>query len=314
MSFNLGDQIIMDCARKGLEPIIKDAFVVNLPTHSPLYHWYEFSLRKYDSFHESLDSIDYKFVCGTNLLSKNMKIRKPTWNIRIGDLKYLKDFILVGVGTDDLQRIENRYTEKLWLKALSKEYVHSTRDDKTKVLLNSLGLKAINTGCVTLWQFTNDLCNAIPEGKSDEAIFTITDYKPDSELDSKMIKILLDKYNKVYCWLQGVLDERYLSQIGVKQEVEYINPSLQAFDAFLETHECDYIGTRLHAGIRAMQKRRRSIIIGVDNRAKDIRENYGINYIGRTDIDKLDKMIDSSFKTELSVNQDKIKDFLEQFI
>ena len=45
LSFNLGDQIIMESARHGLQSITQNAFVVNMPTHSPLFHRYEFSLR-----------------------------------------------------------------------------------------------------------------------------------------------------------------------------------------------------------------------------------------------------------------------------
>lgn len=45
MSFNLGDQIIMESCRRELSDILQNAFVVNLPTHSPLFHVYEFGIR-----------------------------------------------------------------------------------------------------------------------------------------------------------------------------------------------------------------------------------------------------------------------------
>ena len=76
MSFNLGDKIIMESARNGLKEILDGAFVIDMPTHSPLFHTHEFSLRRIDSFQESLNSIDLKFVCGTNLLAKDMKIEE----------------------------------------------------------------------------------------------------------------------------------------------------------------------------------------------------------------------------------------------
>ena len=38
-------------------------------------------------------------------------------------------------------------------------------------------------------------------------------------------------------------------------------------DALIQDTECDYIGTRLHGGIRALQHGRRSLILSVDNRA-----------------------------------------------
>ena len=52
-----------------------------------------------------------------------------------------------------------------------------------------------------------------------------------------------------------------------------MSPTLEAFDNLLESEiDLDYIGTRLHAGIRAIQKKRRSIIIGVDNRALEMQK------------------------------------------
>ena len=37
-----------------------------------------------------------------------------------------------------------------------------------------LGLKAINTGCVTMWMLTPEFCKSIPKKKADAAIITLT--------------------------------------------------------------------------------------------------------------------------------------------
>lgn len=317
MSFNLGDQIIMESARKGLKSVIKDDFVVNMPTHSPLFHRYEFSIRKNDSFKNSLNQIDYKFVCGTNLLEKNMSKRKNSWNMNILDLRYINDFILVGVGTDGLNKVQNRYTKKFYQKALNGDFYHSVRDEKTKKFLESIGIKAINTGCVTLWGFTPEYCNTIPTKKAASVIFTITDYMQDIESDRYMINVLLSNYDSVYCWIQGINDLNYLESLnisGFNEKVQIIAPSLESYSYFLSTNECDYVGTRLHAGIKAMQMRKRAIIIGVDNRAKDINIDYNLNYIDRLEICHLDELINSEFTTKISIHQDRIKKFLGQFI
>ena len=316
LSFNVGDHIIMESARKGLGPILENAFVVNMPTHSPLFHQYEFSLRNIDSFRQALNSIDLKFVCGTNLLEKNMKKRKNSWNLHTSDLKYFNDFVLVGVGTDGLEKVENDYTVKFYQKALSHDYIHSTRDEKTKEFLESLGLKALNTGCVTLWPLTKEHCSQIPIKKADTVVFTITDYKPDIEKDRYLINELLNSYDTVYCWLQGIMDSAYLDSLKIENlnnKVHFITPTLAAYNEFLETHDCDYVGTRLHAGIKAIQKKRRSIIIGVDNRARDIHETYGIPLLERTELEHLTDVIQSDLKTDIRINEDRIKLFLSQF-
>ena len=38
---NIGDDIIMECTRKELAPILSKSFVRNLPTHVSPFHWYQ---------------------------------------------------------------------------------------------------------------------------------------------------------------------------------------------------------------------------------------------------------------------------------
>lgn len=314
MSFNLGDQIIMESARKELKEIIDNSFVINMPTHSPLFHEYEFSIRHKDSFRQSLEEVDLKFVCGTNLLSKNMKKRKNTWNINYREAKYFNDYILVGVGTDDLDSLANKYTQKLYNRALSHKYIHSVRDEKTKQFLNELGFRAVNTGCVTMWSLDEEHCCKIPKKKSETVVFTVTDYKADPIKDKEMITTLLSEYNKVYCWLQGIMDQKYLYELGIgDKKINYITPSLEGYNNFLKSNECDYVGTRLHAGIKAMQCGKRAIIIGVDNRAKDINDTYHLNYLERENINQLKKYINDEIETEITIEKEEIRAFLGQF-
>ena len=316
LSFNIGDQIIMESAKKGLKPILDNSFVVNMPTHSPLFHWYEFSFRQRDSFRKSLDMIDYKFVCGTNLLSKDMFKRKNTWNINILDAKYFNNFILVGVGTDGLPEIKNSYTKKLYKKLLSKEFIHSTRDEKTKNVLEGLGFKVINTGCVTLWGLTEEHCKKIPKTKAESVIFTLTDYKPDKKSDEMLLKILANNYKYIYFWPQGIMDLQYFNTLEkscLGDKLKIITPSLEKYDEYLRNIDCDFVGTRLHAGIKAMQLCKRSIILGVDNRAKDMRDTYNLNYVSRKNYVEIENMINSEFETKINIDKEKIEKFMTQF-
>lgn len=312
-SFNLGDQIIMESSRRALNPITKDAFVVNFPTHSPLFHKYEFSIRRKDDFASSLDSFDYKFVCGTNLIEKDMKKRKNLWNLHVLDSKYINGFILVGVGTDGLPGLQNKYTQKFYDRMLSHDFLHSTRDEKTKIFLENMGFKAINTGCTTLWSLTKEHCNNIPHRKSSEVVFTITDYCRDPESDKKLIKMLCSEYTKVYFWPQGMFDYEYFSSLGIKESLVILQPSLAAYNEFLINNDCDFVGTRLHAGIKAMQAGKRSIILGVDNRAKDMFDTYRLNYVDRNDFFQLKNMIYNELVTDIELNQSRIKKFIGQF-
>ena len=63
-----------------------------------------------------------------------------------------------------------------------------------------------------------------------------------------------------------------------------------------------------------MQNNVRSIILMVDNRARDIQENYNINAIERDELSaKLDSMINSTFTTDIKISQDKINEWKSQF-
>ena len=75
----------------------------------------------------------------------------------------------------------------------------------------------------------------------------------------------------------------------------------------------DFIGTRLHAGIRALQKFRRTIILGIDNRATEKSKDFNLKVLQRDDIDKLNGIINNDFRTEININETNIKKWKDQF-
>lgn len=313
MSCNLGDQIIMDGIKKGMDPVLKSAMIVYMPTHTPLFHGYQ-AVRKKDTLNRYFKSIDLIFACGTNLLRKNMLLRKPLWNIRMSDSRLLKNVVLVGVGTDSRIAIENRYTEKLYHRILSKEYIHSTRDERTKTFLENMGFQAINTGCPSMWSLAENTNIAIPQYKAETVVFTVTDYNTDPEKDTIMVNTLCEEYERVFCWTPGWRDMEYLDSLGLNKRIQIIDPSVEAYDKFLEETRCDYVGTRLHAGIRAMQKKRRTIIIGVDNRARDINNDSNLNYLERDLICGLRNLINTNIETRVNIKSKEIERFVNQFL
>ena len=315
-SFNMGDKIIMESARKALKSIMLNSFIVDMPTKNPLFRMTEFSFKRKDSYQQKLDMFDYKFVCGTNILAKNVRIRKPSWNLRKMDLRHFSGFVLVGVGTDNLHGCQNNYTREFYNRALSHDTVHSVRDNRTKEFLESLGFSAINTGCVTLWGLNNEHCKLIPMTKSNSVIFTLTDYAMNPQKDIIMIRHLLNNYSDVSFWIQGIGDLDYLHGLCSEQELKRINviaPNLGSYMEYLCSNDCDYVGTRLHAGIKAIQEKKRTIVISVDNRTVDMGNDFGIKYIQRDNIENLNAMINSSFATEIRISEERISMFLNQF-
>ena len=90
--------------------------------------------------------------------------------------------------------------------------------------------------------------------------------------------------------------------------------SFEEYDKFLVENDCDFVGTRLHAGIKAMQRYRRAIIIIVDNRARSMKRDYNLNCIERDNIDEqLETYINGDFKTDIHLNTSNIEKWKNQF-
>lgn len=307
---NKGDDIIMSCCRKQLKFLLENNYVLELPTHTPISHWYQ-NFNKFN-IGDHYKDIDYKFICGTNLFNANMFLPTPLWNINIFNCKVAKGVVAVGVGMGSKKLSPNFYTKHLLKKVLSTEYIHSTRDEKTAKFLRKLGFKAINTGCATTWELTNDFCSGICRKKANEVIFTLTDYAKDIEKDKYLLKILLENYEKVYYWIQGIGDLEYLREIYSGNQIILIEPTIESYDQILEK-EIDFIGTRLHAGIRAMQKKCRTIIISVDNRAEDMKEDINLCILSRKQLDSLNNLIYKEIDLQLDIKEKNIEIWRNQF-
>lgn len=310
---NVGDFIINEAINRQLDELLNKNFIVRYSTHTPIQKFFQ-NFRK--NFISSFcQSADLKFLCGTNIFTYNLLHFNPNFNINPMDIKNYKNVISVGCGMTPAARKVNPYTKFIYKRILSKDYIHSTRDEKTKELLTSLGVNAINTGCPTMWSLTPEHCRQITKKKSNKVIFTLTDYKAERISDQKLIDILISNYEQVYFWVQGSDDLEYFNSFKNTDSIEIVNPNLESYRQLLTCGDIDYVGTRLHAGIFAMQHLVRSIIIIVDNRARDIKENYNIPTIEREEIgENLEMMINSDFITDVKINQENIDLWKKQFL
>lgn len=309
---NMGDYIINESINREMKSLLNNNFVVRTSTHVPIGKWYQ-KLKVGGLLKYSYET-DLKFLCGTNLFKKTLIKINTDWALNLTTANYYYNSIAIGCGIENnTKRNFNPYTNFVYKKILSKNYIHSTRDERTKLFLNKLGFKAINTGCPTMWMLNNEHCSKIPIKKSQNVIFTLTDYCKDLENDQKLIDLLVKKYKKVYFWVQGSGDLEYFNSLSNIENIEIVNPNLESFGKILDIGNIDYVGTRLHAGIYAMQHFVRSIILIVDNRAKDIKETYNIVAVNRSNIEKLSELIDSNFETKIHINEDGIKKWKGQF-
>jgi len=303
-SGNLGDQIIMNAVKSVIDEVLPRTQQVQFSSHDAfLYN----ACRLQSHVRKNL-------LCGTNCLSSHMLLR-PGWAITILSAFFIKPVITIGVGWGGYQGKPDAYTRYILNKTLSKEGLLSVRDNYTKVMLESCGFtNVVNTACPTMWALTEEHCSAIPRVQKRKVIYTLTDYARNEELDLETIKILLNRYDDVYIWVQGTKDLEYFSVLLEKHgsllsSILLIPPSLSTYSEFLESNDVDYVGTRLHGGIKALQKKRRTIILAVDNRAEEMRRDFNIPVLKRENIGGLDELIGSAWETSVALPLSKINEF-----
>jgi len=300
---NEGDRIIMDSCLKQLSYLFQIKNLIHIPTH-------RFITEKEE---EQLIGAKGKILCGTNILSGNMK-NYGLWRLKPNVIPY-KNTILLGVGFDSESTTYDEYTKELFNVILSKKYLHSVRDSFSEHKLKEMGVhNVINTGCPTMWELTPEHCAEIPTRKSKKVVCTITDYNRDIEKDIEMINILCKNYKEIYLWIQGKEDLNYIEELKIPKEIIIVEKGVKNFDSLLMNNDIDYIGTRLHAGIRALHLKKRSIIISIDNRAKCISQDTNLITIDRRDISlNLNRLINSNFETKITLPIENIEMWKKQF-
>lgn len=311
-SKNLGDEIIMDAVNLELGEMFPDTLKIRFPTHH--------------SMSEAAKKVawgnELGFVGGTNLLRNywRNRARKNQWSLSLLDSYRMTPAILMGVGWNVYADQPELKAKLFYKKALSQKWQHSVRDSYTVEKLKQCGIDNVfNTGCPTLWRLSPDILSKIPTTPSSKVVFTLTDYRQDPELDLAMIKQLIVGYDEICFWPQGSADLEYFSELcrirpALKDKIMCLHMSLQSFDDYIKNNHVDYIGTRLHAGVRALQNSRRSTIISVDNRAEEMGKDFNLPVIQRKDVISLLDHANSINCKNIELPHTEIKQWKEQFL
>ena len=257
---------------------------------------------------------DVVLLLGTNGLSAKYQRRGHfVWHIGRADIRALEGkVVLFGVGASkDFDVVQPRQ-ERLLKRLLSTKYVHSVRDETGRQLLESIGMKAVNTSCPTLWRYRSSDPD-VPQIAAPAACFTLTQHKA-SPHDLPFIEALRRVYGKLYFWPQQPRDLPYLESLTATDDIEIVPPNLHAYDRLLAETEVDVVGTRLHGGIRGMMHGRRILVTQIDNRARDIGLETGLPTCAR-DVtgDALVAQLRSEFAARLTLPVAEIDRFLGQF-
>lgn len=301
-SENVGDEIIYDAVRSEISRLFGDPLVIRVSTH-------EYMSSK---ARRLLDKAEHVFVGGSNLLKSKMEWNIQ-WKLNPRDLISPRGAILLGCGWRHDEGAPTPYTRLLYRRVLSPTALHSLRDSSAQAQLQRAGFtSALNTACVTMWRLTPEHCAAIPQSKADEVVLTLTEYHADRENDRRMVELAFRHYERVSLFVQQPEDYAYARSLTENSFAEVV-ASLGTYDRLLE-RSIDYIGTRLHGGMRAIQKGKRALIVVVDNRARDIGADTGIPIIRRQDIGtQLEAWINTPSPTRITLPDAAIAAWRGQF-
>lgn len=300
---NLGNAIIMESVDSFVEDAFSHDFLVRIP--------YLDTLGK--KALQYLGKSDYSLLGGTNALSADMARYSQLGITQENCSKLGNGITLIGVGWWQYQSEISPETANILQNALASTGAHSVRDEYTKKKLASIGiLNVVNTGCPSLWNLHEKHCQSIPENKAKSVLATLTNYNQTPEQDQDLLRLLAKCYETVYFWVQGPEDHEYVNSLDA--EVEILPPRLESLDALLQSSiDLDYVGTRLHAGIRALQHKRRSMILGIDNRALEMGRDFHLPVLPRDSLDELEEKIHTPSPCSIRIPHESIEKWKSQF-
>lgn len=304
-STNLGDHIIMEAVRRELADVLSDQLVFTVVSHE----WMGAESRRL------IRRSDWVISGGTNLLSSRMWFR-PIWKLTPVDALSDLNVVLMGAGWYQYQHAPDPYSRWLLRRVLSRRCLHSVRESYALKRLASIGItNAVNTGCPSIWELTPEHCARLPRQKAAESVLTAVNSYPrlkDPAADRRLLELLRRHYRTIHLWIQTDTDYEYARSLD--GNLRFINPSVAALDAVLAREpDLDYVGNRLHAGIRALQKGHRAIIVEIDNRAREMGRDFGIPTVQRTDFDRLEHMIQGPLEISVRPPQNDIALWKRQF-
>lgn len=290
-SANAGDIIISDAVELELRDL-GISTLLRLPTR-----------RSWSSSERKAASSCTLFVVGgTNLLSSH-PLRYRQWSFGLRDSVHLHHrSVLMGAGWWQYQSLPDRSAKALLSWTLHPSALHSVRDSYTRNQLTHLDVQVVNTTCPTLWRVPRRGQSA--NHFTQTVVATVTDYLRAPGLDRAMLQGLRARAARLLIWPQGSDDSAYVSELGFGQHL--IEPGLDAYHEALASSGAEYVGTRLHAGIRALQLGTAAVVIAVDNRATELGADTGLWVIERRQMASLDQQLDQFQDWNLAIPDQEI--------
>jgi polysaccharide pyruvyl transferase WcaK-like protein len=302
---NLGDVIIQQAVRREIAAIWPTVQRNDLPVHR----------LPANSDIEQARRARWLLVGGSNIVG-SYGYRLKGWHITLKQAYRLRErAVLFGCGWGWYQQKPLFPARVLLRLLLSRTAVHSVRDEYTANHLRTLGYaNVLNTACPTMWPIGHGI--ASQGARTNAVITTLTDYRADPAADIAALSLLVKRYSRVVMWLQGEGDSSYLASLSheIVNKLEIVEHDYAAYESLLtDGNRYDYVGTRLHGGIRALVAGHRALIIAVDNRSIEIARDTGLPIANRGDLQAIRSWIENSADVSIHLPTCNIADWRAQF-
>jgi polysaccharide pyruvyl transferase WcaK-like protein len=312
-SDNLGDLIIYDSIKLILEGLFPGKEVCRISTHV--------SFKKQEK--EIINKAQYTFVGGTNILTSDIRhfprltpVKKKGFYLFPG----FKNVILCGAGWAGYQQKTDWATRLYYKNILRRDILHSVRDNYSVIQLNEAGHNnVIHTSCPTTWSI-----NASFENKFDHSygkiLLMLTNYDKKEIEDNKLLEMILSTgAGEIYFFPQSSLDATYISTLPAfqknKSKFRLLNHELREFYSLISSEKLNYIGNRLHGGIKCLAYDQPAMILSIDNRASEMGKSINLNVAERDNFDLLQRWISNVYvPPPIILPVDNIEQWKNQFI
>ncbi len=301
-SANLGDLIIEEAVETELREIFPERRIEKVATH-----------RRFGPVQRrKAREAGLIIIGGSNLLSSYMD-GYFQWDLTMVNAISARGSVLMGAGWWRDQGVANRYTKILLNLVLSRKYHHSVRDSQAQAHLEEIRIpKVLNTACPTMWKLAEMDLAGLRTAPARKVLCMLTDYDAEPELDRRFLGLLKECYETVYLWPQGLGDEIYARELGFDGVL--LDRKLEALDRTLaEESDLDYVGTRLHGGVRCLKAGKRCLTLEVDNRAREIGKDTGLPTVAREDLEAVRRWTKGSEPMRLRLPEENIRAWKEQF-
>jgi len=285
-SFNLGDSIIGRHCQVIIRSLFPQHDLVKIPLHVPLS---SADLRR-------IRQADFAFVGGSNVLKsrrgKDPRLTvKPRWRALFPPRLEL---ILLGMGWATADAFVSPAQRLYYRSILSHTLRHSLRDASALANLQRIGFEsALHTGCPTLWELKESSLNLKFDAARPDAVLTLAGHHPQRERDEALVRAVLEHTpGKIFFFAQHEEDAHCLRSLDAfkrnSAHFELLPPSIDAYLELLKSAgRLNYIGTRLHGGIEALNHGLPTLIVAIDHRAREMRRGSGLPVIERSDAEGL---------------------------